>query len=123
MLHHAGGYALHGNPDLRLLQDNYQGQLDIRQLAWATYNMAYQRQAGNKVSLDWGIIDATLYSKAFTRVDRVADSHSATLLISAPDAGNPTEQPIVGQVVERIQAPVYAVPTHHPTSHPDIMLD
>lgn len=33
--------------------------------AWATYDMAYRRQAANKGSLDWGIVDAALYSEAF----------------------------------------------------------
>ena len=33
--------------------------------AWATYDMAYRRQAANKGPLDWEIVDAALNSKAF----------------------------------------------------------
>ena len=34
--------------------------------AWATYDMAFRRQATNQQSLDWGIIDPVLYNEAFT---------------------------------------------------------
>ena len=33
--------------------------------AWATYDIAYRRQAANIGSLDWGVVDAALYSEAF----------------------------------------------------------
>lgn len=33
---------------------------------WATYDMAYRRQAANQRSLDWGVVDSALYSEAFT---------------------------------------------------------
>ncbi len=34
--------------------------------AWASYDMAYRRQAANRKSLEWGIIDPALYNEAFT---------------------------------------------------------
>ena len=37
--------------------------------AWATYDMAYRRQAANRGSLDWAAVDPALYSEAFA-VDR-----------------------------------------------------
>ena len=33
--------------------------------AWATYDMAFRRQAANRQSLDWGITDPVLYNEAF----------------------------------------------------------
>ena len=33
--------------------------------AWASYDMAYRRQAANHGSLDWGLVDAALYNEAF----------------------------------------------------------
>ena len=33
--------------------------------AWASYDMAYRRQAANRGSLDWGVVDAALYNEAF----------------------------------------------------------
>ena len=39
--------------------------------AWATYDAVCRRQAANRGSLDWGAIDNTLYSEAFTGRARV----------------------------------------------------
>ena len=33
--------------------------------AWASYDMAFRRQAANRGSLDWGVVDAALFSEAF----------------------------------------------------------
>ena len=33
--------------------------------AWASYDMAYRRQAANRGSLDWGLVDPALYNEAF----------------------------------------------------------
>ena len=33
--------------------------------AWASYDMAYHRQAANRGSLDWGLVDPALYNEAF----------------------------------------------------------
>ena len=33
--------------------------------AWASYDMAFHRQAANRGSIDWGIVDAALYNEAF----------------------------------------------------------
>ena len=33
--------------------------------AWASYDMAYRRQAANRGSLDWGVVDTALYNEAF----------------------------------------------------------
>ena len=53
--------------------------------AWASYDMAYRRQAANQRSLDWGIIDSALYNEAFMGQARLisryrfclADSHNS----------------------------------------------
>ena len=34
--------------------------------AWASYDMAFRRQAANWGSLDWGLVDTALYNEAFT---------------------------------------------------------
>ena len=34
--------------------------------AWASYDMAFHRQAANRGSLDWGLVDMALYNEAFT---------------------------------------------------------
>ena len=34
--------------------------------AWASYDMAFHRQAPNRDSLDWGLVDMALYNEAFT---------------------------------------------------------
>ena len=52
---------------------------------WASYDMAYRRQAANQHSLDWGIIDSALYNEAFMGRARLisrcrfclADSHDS----------------------------------------------
>ena len=33
---------------------------------WATYDAAYRRQAANRRSFDWAVIDPTIYNEAFT---------------------------------------------------------
>ena len=33
--------------------------------AWASYDEAFRRQAANRNSLDWGMIDLTIYNEAF----------------------------------------------------------
>ena len=40
-------------------QRSFQGE------AWVSYDMAYRRRAANQKSLDWGVIDFTLYNEAF----------------------------------------------------------
>ena len=34
--------------------------------AWASHDKAHRRQAANQRSLDWGVLDPTLYNEAFT---------------------------------------------------------
>ena len=60
--------------------------------AWATYDMAYRRQAANVGSLDWGVVDAALYSEAFAgrakAIPRcrycLADTHASSDCPHAP---------------------------------------
>jgi hypothetical protein len=60
--------------------------------AWATYDMAYRRQAANRGSLDWGIVDAALYNEAFAAREKqiprcqycLADTHSSRECLHAP---------------------------------------
>ena len=35
--------------------------------AWASYDMAFRRQAANRGSLDWGYVDPALYNEAFAQ--------------------------------------------------------
>ena len=61
--------------------------------AWATYDMAFRRQAANRQSLDWGITDPVLYNEAFTgrakAIPRcrycLSDSHASHDCSYAPD--------------------------------------
>ena len=60
--------------------------------AWASYDMAFRRQAANRGSLDWGIVDAALYNEAFAgRAKQIprckycfSDTHSSTECPHAP---------------------------------------
>ena len=55
--------------------------------AWASYDMAFRRQAANWGSLDWGFVDTALYNEAFTGRARtitrcsfcLSDTHSSGL--------------------------------------------
>ena len=66
--------------------------------AWASYDMAYRRQAANQRSLDWGIIDTALYNEAFTGRAKLiprcryclADSHESRECSFAPDDQEPS---------------------------------
>ena len=70
--------------------------------AWASYDAAYRRQAANRRSFDWSIIDPTIYNEAFTGRARVmsrcryclADTHDAHECQYAPgDDPPPSKQP------------------------------
>ena len=73
--------------------------------AWASYDMAYRRQAANQHSLDWATIDTALYNEAFTGRARaiprcrfcLADSHESRDCSFAPEerlsTTRPTPQP------------------------------
>ena len=60
--------------------------------AWASYDMAFRRQAANRGSLDWGLFDAALYNEAFAgrakQIPRcrycLADTHSSQECLHAP---------------------------------------
>ncbi len=72
--------------------------------AWASYDMAYRRQAANHKSLDWAVIDPALYNEAFTgrakTIPRcrccLADSHESRECAFAPEerkgGGRPVPQ-------------------------------
>ena len=61
--------------------------------AWASYDMAFRRQAANLRSLDWGVIDSALYNEAFTGRARLilrcrfclADTHDTKECTFAPE--------------------------------------
>ena len=65
--------------------------------AWASYDMAYRRQAANRGSLDWGVVDAALYNEAFAGRAKLmtrcryclADTHASQECLHAP-AGSET---------------------------------
>ena len=60
--------------------------------AWASYDMAYRRQAANRGSLDWGIVDAALFNEAFAgrakQIPRcrycLSDTHSSPECLHSP---------------------------------------
>lgn len=60
--------------------------------AWASYDMTYRRQAANRGSLDWGIVDAALYNEAFAGRAKLmsrcryclADTHPSQECLHAP---------------------------------------
>ena len=67
--------------------------------AWASYDMAYRRQAANQGSLDWGTVDTALYNEAFTGRARaiarccycLTDTHSSPECPYAPADSRPPE--------------------------------
>ena len=75
---------------------NFEGE------AWASYDMAYCRQAANQRSLDWGELDPVLYNEAFTGRAKLiprcryclADSHDTKDCAFAPEGQqqSPTQQ-------------------------------
>ena len=64
--------------------------------AWASYDMAYRRQAANQHSLDWGVVDLALYNEAFTGQAKIiprcryclADSYDTKECCFAPEEGH-----------------------------------
>ena len=60
--------------------------------AWASYDMAFRRQAANRGSLDWGHVDAALYNEAIAgrakQIPRcrycLADTHTSRECLHAP---------------------------------------
>ncbi len=66
---------------------NYEGS------AWATFDVAYRRQAANRRSLDWAEIDPVLYNEAFTGRAKLiprcryclADNHGSQDCAFAPE--------------------------------------
>ena len=65
--------------------------------AWASYDMAYRRQAANRGSLDWGVVDPALYNEAFAGRAKLiprcryclADTHSSQECLHAPAEAPP----------------------------------
>ena len=63
--------------------------------AWASYDMAYRRQAANRGSLDWGVVDTALYNEAFAGRAKImsrcryclADTHGSRECVHAPVEG------------------------------------
>ena len=68
-------------------------------LAWASYDMAFRRQAANRGSLNWGVVDPALYNEAFTGRARaiarcsycLSDTHAAHECPYAPQEVKPVE--------------------------------
>ena len=67
--------------------------------AWASYDMAFRRQAANRGSLDWGTVDAALYNEAFAGRAKViprccyclADTHASHNCLHAPTEGQASQ--------------------------------
>ena len=89
--------APHFSAYLRIITNasrNFEGS------AWASYDMAFRRQAANRKSLDWGRVNHDLYSQAFTGRARLAprcryclaQTHASADCTYAP-AGSPSSRP------------------------------
>ena len=67
--------------------------------AWASYDMAFRRQAANRGSLDWGTVDAALYNEAFAGRAKViprcryslADTHASHNCLHATTEGQASQ--------------------------------
>ena len=65
--------------------------------AWASYDVAFRRQAANRGSLDWGVIDPALYNEAFAGRAKViprcryclGDTHVSADCPNAPAGPSP----------------------------------
>ena len=73
--------------------------------AWASYDMAFCRQAANRGSLDWGFVDTALYNEAFTGRARtitrcsfcLSDTHSSVEIPYAPaEVKTPEARAVIG---------------------------
>ena len=73
----------------------------IESSAWASYDMAFRRQAANRGSLDWGFVDPALYNGAFAGRARqiprcrycLADTHASQECFHAPAEPLPARWP------------------------------
>lgn len=86
--------------------------------AWASYDMSFRRQAANRGSLDWGVVDAALYNEAFAGRAKLiprcryclADTHASPDCVHAPvDSAHRGQQ-------ARNSAPRSTGPTGRPAS-------
>ena len=76
--------------------------------AWASYDMAFHRQATNRGSLDWDVVDAILYNEAFAgrakTVPRcwycLADTHPSQDCMHAPHPWGPGGSPSTAYTVK-----------------------
>ena len=97
MFRHDGGYPHLGLPDevphfFAYLRTITKASRTFESSAWASYDMAYWRQATNRGSLDWGIVDPALYNEAFAGRAKLiphckyclADTHSSQECLHAP---------------------------------------
>jgi hypothetical protein len=79
--------------------------------AWATYGMAFRRQAANRGSLDWGVVDDALYSEAFAGRAKVipccryclADTHASPECPHSPADTSTENRPLRGPLPTRHQ--------------------
>ena len=78
---------------------------------WATYDMVIRRQAANRGSLDWSVVDSAAYNEAFTGRARLipwcsyclADTHAAHECFYAPEDVKPPGGPSTVAVPEQWQ--------------------
>ena len=67
------------------LQTISRASRNFESAVWASYDMAFRKQAANRGSLDWGVVDTALYNEAFTGRAKVlarcsyclADTHTS----------------------------------------------
>ena len=94
-------------------------------VAWATYDAVCRRQAANHGSLDWGAINNTLYSEAFTGRARVVprcsycldDTHASheCSFAPVPASGNqPTAWDTTSDLRRAASRPPFSLPAQHP---------
>ena len=76
---------------------HYHKKLYIRECGLGTYDMMYRRQATNRGSLNWGVVDMALYNEAFVGWTKtilrgwycLVDTHTSLECIHAPQEGSP----------------------------------
>ena len=80
--------------------------------AWASYDMAFRRQAANRGSLDWGLIGVVFYSEALTLsrqanapVSLLLGQHSLFSGVSARSGGTPNGPHCGGELSGRFGPP------------------
>lgn len=124
VLRHNGGYTIidlsRQGPALFFthLRTIVRAARNFKGTAWAIYDMVHRRQLANRGSLDWGVVDHTTYSEAFTGrahlIPRcsycLADTHTAqeySYALAAADVPATTSGSVTPQDMGQSRAPAH----------------